>query len=766
MDNIFLSLPLVALRGLVVYPNTVISFEVARDTSLVAIETAMAADEPVFLVTQRDFRDENPKRGDLFDIGVVAKIRHIIKLQGQAVRLMVEGLYRARIMDIQMRDCYWARVMNCEQDWDDDVKTEAYMRSLLTGFDAYALSTGKISPEAMAALKEIKSAAKLADTVAVTLLTKLEEKQDMLECIDLEMRYKKLIEYTTREIAVTEIERDIMSKTRDQIEKLQRDHFLREQLKAIQHTLGDDGDDDKIEEFAEKIENLPIKDDNKKYLKKELERLRRLNPNSPDYQTLFSYFEWVCDLPWGVATPDNLNIEHARSVLDRDHYGLKKVKERVLEFLAVKSLKPDMAGQILCFAGPPGVGKTSIAKSIAEAIGRNFVRMSLGGLHDEAEIRGHRRTYIGAIPGRIANGLKRAGSMNPLFLLDEIDKLGQDYKGDPASAMLEVLDPTVNNTFNDHYLEIDIDLSAVMFVTTANDISMIAAPLYDRMEIIELSSYTAFEKREIAKKHLLPKQLEANGIDKNKLKLSDAAIELVISGYTSEAGVRELERKLGEICRKAAIEFIGGNAKQSVTPKNLEKYLGIAKYSKKDLIREPRIGVATGLAWTSSGGTVLPVEVSVMDGKGEILLTGQLGEVMQESARTAISLIRSRAEKLGIDPDFYSKKDIHIHVPEGATPKDGPSAGITLALAVTSALKGAPFPADIAMTGEITLTGRVLPIGGLREKALAAVRYGIPKIIVPAANKKDLEEIPPEILEKLQVHFINTFDEGLKATRK
>lgn len=753
-------LPMVALRGLVVFPYTVVNFEVAREISIEALTRAMNGDRRLFLVTQKDMRVEMPTEDDIYKVGVIGKVRHVIKLQGDAVRVLLEGVCRAKIRSCELEECFMANVEVCESDVEASPETEAYMRSLLEAYEKYAAASGKVSQESILALTEVSSPAKLVDTMAVNLLKKVPEKQDLLETFDVYERYEKMIEYVKREIEIAHIEQEISNRTRTQIEKQQREMYLREQMRSIQTSLGMDADlEEEVMEIAQKVKELPVSEETREKLNTEVSRLARMNNQSAEYNVSRTYLETVISLPFGKYTQEEIDLDHVEKVLDEDHYGMKQVKERVIEYLAVRKLKSDMKGPILCLAGPPGVGKTSIASSIAKAIGRKFVRMSLGGVKDEAEIRGHRRTYIGAIPGRIVTSIKQAGTMNPLFLLDEIDKLSSDMRGDPASAMLEVLDPEINNAFQDHYLDIDFDLSSVMFVTTANDVSMIPRPLYDRMEVINLSSYTTYEKEQIAIRHLIPKQLEKNGLTPSILKIEPSAVQEMIAGYTSESGVRSLERMIGAVCRKAARKYLGGKKSMIVRASNLHNYLGVPKYSETHMSHEDKVGVVTGLAWTAAGGTTLPVEVCVMQGKGNVELTGQLGDVMKESARTGISLVRSIASKLGIDEKFYTNKDIHIHVPEGAIPKDGPSAGITMALAVTSALSGRKIRGDFAMTGEVTLTGRVLPIGGLKEKALAALREGITNVIIPEENLKDKEDFPKEILRKVKFYPVKSFIE-------
>ena len=757
------SLPMVALRGLVVFPHTVLNFEAARDVSIKALERAMETDRMVFLAAQRDLRMELPSQEDIYQVGVVARVRHILKLPGDAVRVLIEGLYRAKILEFHQGEYYEVQVENIEEEIPKNERAEAYMRALMERYEEYGSATGNATQEAIIAISEISSPSKLADTIAVNLMKKTEDKQDILETVDVIERYEKLIRFTDRELNIAAIDREISLRMRKQMEKVQKEHYLREQMRAIQASLGEDErDNEELEQIKKKISALPLPKESVEKLEKEYSRLTRMNSSAPEYTVARTYLEWVTSLPFGEYTEDNLDLERAQRILDEDHYGLKKVKERVVEYLAVCKLKKDMRGPILCFAGPPGVGKTSIAKSIARALGRKFVRMSLGGVKDEAEIRGHRRTYIGAIPGRIVSGVKQAGTMNPLFLLDEIDKMSSDFKGDPASAMLEVLDSEINSEFRDHYLDIEFDLSEVMFVTTANDIGAIPAPLYDRMEVIELSGYTTYEKEQIALRHLIPKQLKENGLTPELLKIDQSALSDMIVGYTGESGVRSLERVIAEACRKGARQYMETGKPVTIRRRNLKKFLGIPRYMDTMVSRENQVGVVNGLAWTSAGGTTLPVEAVAMEGTGKIELTGQLGDVMKESAMTGLSLVRHMAGALQIDEEFYKERDIHVHVPEGAIPKDGPSAGITMALAVTSALTGRKVRCDVAMTGEITLTGRVLPIGGLKEKTLAALRAGIRTIIIPEGNQKDLEEIPRDVKKQVDYRPVASFEQVLE----
>lgn len=770
MSEQLIKMPMVPLRGLVAFPQTVVNFEVARESSITALRQALDGDGLVFLAAQKDMRIEAPAAEDIYHVGVVARVRHILKLSDELIRVLVEGLYRARMCDLERGECYLAQVVRWEQECPQDERMQAYMRTLISRYEEYGKAGGKVSPEAIAALSEITSPSKLVDTVSINVVRKTEQKQEILEQYDVAERYDKMLAILSEEIQISALEKEISEHTREQIEKIQKESYLREQMRSIQKSLGEDEAElSEIESFRGQVQAMPVTEETKQKLKKEIARLERMNPQSPDYNVLRTYLEWVTSLPYGVYTEDNMDIKHAQEVLDSEHYGMEKVKERILEYLAVLGLKKNLKGPILCFAGPPGVGKTSIAHSIANALGRKFVRMSLGGVRDEAEIRGHRRTYIGAIPGRIISNIKQAGTMNPLFLLDEIDKMSSDYKGDPASAMLEVLDSEINATFQDHYLDIDFDLSSVMFVTTANDVDSIPRPLYDRMEIIELSSYTTYEKEQIALRHLIPKQMEENGLASEVLKIQPSAVREMISGYTCESGVRSLERVIGKVCRKSARLYLDGKSHIAVSSRNLHSFLGVPRYEEPQLPGQGQPGVAIGLAWTAAGGTTLPIEVCVMEGSGNVELTGQLGDVMKESAKAAISLIRSMADELGIQGAFYKEKDLHIHVPEGAVSKDGPSAGITIALAVASALTGRKVRSGLAMTGEITLTGQVLPIGGLKEKSLAALRMGIHRILIPRENVKDLEEIPKEIQRKIAFvpvsHFREVLKEGLEARK-
>ena len=764
MKEEMISLPIVPLRGLVAFPYTVLNFEVGRPSSIVAVHVAAEAGGEIFLISQKDAHLEAPLREELYDVGVVAKVRHVVRLQNRVARVLVEGLYRAKLVELKKKRGYtMAQILPAEQILEREERSLAYMRSLLESYGRYASISGQVPGEVLLALQEIREPEKLVDTIAVNMVKDLEEKQQLLETLDVFERYDKMLSIAEREIQIAGIEYEISEKTKRRIEKFQKESYLREQIRAIQSSLGEEEDDSSdLAHFRQSVEDMPIAAEEKEKLKKEIARLSRLSMQSPDYHVIRTYLEWVTSMPLGKYTRDILSLTHALKVLNREHYGMEKVKERILEYLSVLALKRDMKGPILCFIGPPGVGKTSIAHSIANALGRKFVRMSLGGIKDESEIRGHRRTYIGALPGRIASGLKQAGSMNPVFLLDEIDKMSSDYRGDPASAMLEVLDSETNSDFRDNYLDIGLDLSEVLFVATANDAESIPPALYDRMEIIELSSYTPYEKEQIAKRHLIPKQIAQNGLNDEMLKIQPAALLRIVEEYTSESGVRALERQIAKICRKAAKQYIETKKQVVVRKGNLEEFLGKPRFMQTNLPKKGGVGVAIGLAWTANGGVTLPIEVSVMEGGGELELTGQLGDVMKESAKTAVAVVRSRAEQLGISGEFHKQKDLHIHVPEGGVPKDGPSAGITMALAVASALLGRKVREDFAMTGEVTLTGRVLAIGGLREKTFAAVRAGLGNVIIPKDNLVDLEEIPKEVRAKVKFWPVTQIDEVLR----
>ena len=754
------TIPVIALRGKVLFPNTFLNFDVGREISVTAVDVAVKSGSEIFICAQKNAAVEIPKVTDFFTVGVVAKIKQVIRIQGNGhTKVSVEALYRAGAREISEaknkngKKYFSATVYEkIYTPVPDQNEAEAYLRVAKTAFTDYASVNKNISREMLEAVSKLTDPNEFIDNALSVVPLKDGIVQALLETDDTLKRitdFKMLFE---RELEIVKIEKKISEKVKGNIDKSQKEFYLREQLKAIHSELGDDPEE--IDQFKEQIleKNLP-KEVEEKALK-EISRLSKINPSSPDYSIILNYLDWIKELPFNQVTEDTEDLKFAKEVLDKDHFGLEKVKERIVEYLAVLQLTKEIKGPILCFVGPPGVGKTSVATSIARALNRKFVRMSLGGVKDEAEIRGHRKTYVGAMPGRIVFGLKNAGSSNPVFLLDEIDKLSSDIHGDPASALLEVLDPEQNTTFRDRYLEVPIDLSKVMFITTANSIDTIPHPLLDRMEVIELTGYTNEEKLQIAKRYLIPKQLKLNGVKESKIDFTDEAISEVISGYTMEAGVRNLDREIAGVIRKIAIKVAENSRlrKQKITAKDVENYLGIRKHQKDMSLEKDEIGACTGLAWTSVGGTTLTIEVGLMKGKGEIVLTGKLGDVMKESARAAISYIRSNANKFSIDENLFENTDIHIHVPEGATPKDGPSAGITMATAILSALIKKPVKKSVAMTGEITLRGKVLAIGGLKEKALAAFRQGIKEVIVPIDNKKDLTEIPEEI--RKEINFI------------
>ncbi|MFZ5353205.1 MAG: endopeptidase La [Bacillota bacterium] len=755
-------IPLLPLRGLSIFPYMVLHFDVGREKSVRALEEAMINDQLIFLVTQKEAQTDLPTREDFYEVGTISKIKQLLKLPGDTIRVLVEGISRAETIDILSDDAYFLAEVHefIEEEQALDIELEALKRSVLSVFDEYVKANQKIAPETLVTVSDITDASRFADVIASNLVIKIEEKQEILSLFNVKERLERIYELLTRELEILEIERKIASRVRKQIDKSQKEYYLREQLKAIQKELGEkEGHQEEIDVYREKLEKLELPQEVIDKVEKEMDRLTKLSPGSPEVGVIRTYLDWIFDLPWNTETEDNLDIKNARKVLDEDHFGLKKVKDRVLEYLAIRQLSQNMKGPILCLVGPPGVGKTSIAKSIARAMGRKFVRMSLGGVRDEAEIRGHRRTYIGAIPGRIIYSMKHAGSKNPLFLFDEIDKMAHDFRGDPASAMLEVLDAEQNKDFRDHYLELPYDLSRVMFVTTANSTDTIPAPLLDRMEIIYISGYTEEEKVNIALKYLIPKQIKEHSLKDENVLISEATVRAIINGYTRESGVRSLEREIANVIRKAATQIVEHNKKSvRINPDNLKKFLGIQRFRYDKANQKDEIGVVTGLAWTSVGGDTLFIEVSVMPGTGKLELTGHLGDVMKESARAGLSYIRSKCEEFGIDPDFSKNMDIHIHVPEGATPKDGPSAGITMTTALVSALSRRPVYKHVAMTGEVTLRGRVLPIGGLKEKVLAANRAGIKKIILPIENEKDLEEIPSNVKKSIEFVLASDMD--------
>jgi len=765
-----LRLPLIPLRGLMVFPHMVLHFDVGRQKSVAALEQAMIEDQKVFLVAQKDGETEDPGMEEMCAVGTVALIKQVLNLPGDTIRVLVEGRDRAVLRAVDQEEPYWiARVEIPPQEWQDTPETEALVRTTQELFDEYARASLRVSGETQRSVSEVDRPDQLADIIAANVLTRVEDRQAILEEIDVESRLEALCAILIRETQLADIEKQVQSRLKKQIDKNQKDYYLREQIKAIQEELGDKDATD-VEDLRRKLSETPLNDEAREKAEKELDRLSRMAPGTPEIGVSRTWVEWILDLPWGKYTPDNLDLKRARRILDEDHYGLEKVKERVIEYLAVRRMKEmntrdgALKGPILCFVGPPGVGKTSIVRGIAKAVGRKFVQMSLGGVRDEAEIRGHRRTYVGAIPGRIIAGMKQAGTMNPVFLFDEIDKMSHDFRGDPASAMLEVLDGEQNAAFRDHYMELPFDLSKVMFITTANTMDTIPGPLMDRMEIIEVPSYTEEEKLQIAKRHLLPKEIREHGLPPRSVRISDAAMRRVIEGYTREAGVRTLDRTIARIVRKAAVEMLDED-KQAVAlnPHTVEKYLGAPRFIREAPEKEPRVGVVNGLAYTTVGGETLAVECATMQGSGQMQLTGQLGDVMKESARAALSWVRAHADEFGLEKDFHKNLDIHIHVPEGAVPKDGPSAGVTMATALVSALTGRKVRQDVAMTGEITLRGRVLPIGGVKEKLLAAYRAGIKTILLPAENQKDLEDVPAHVLSQFRIVTAEEIGDVLKV---
>ncbi len=748
------TLPLLPLRGLTVFPFMTLYFDVGREKSIKALEEAMINDQMIFLVAQRDASTDSPEADDIYPIGTISKVKQLLKLQGDTIRVLVEGISRAEVKNIIQKEPFFVAEVeegHIEEQFNDN-EVEALKRRLVSIFEEYVKLSGKVSPDTALTVAEIENISQVSDIIANNIPLKIEQKQEILSEFHPLRRIEKLLKIIYQETEILEIEKDINSKVRKQIDKVQKEYYLREQMKAIQTELGDrDGITGEVEEYRAKLAKAGLPEEVEKKVQKELDRLLKMPQGSAEGSVVRTYLDWIFDLPWNKSTEEIIDLNYAQEILEKDHYGLVKVKERIVEYLAVQKLKNSLKGPILCLVGPPGVGKTSIAKSIAKALNRNYVRISLGGVKDESEIRGHRRTYVGSMPGRIISALKQAGSNNPLILLDEIDKMSNDFRGDPASAMLEVLDSEQNFSFRDHYLEVPFNLSNALFLTTANSLDTVPRPLLDRMEVISLTSYTEEEKANIAVKYLLPKQIQQHGLTHKSIKIDEETIHDIINYYTREAGVRNLEREISAVCRKVAKTIVSENKRVvTVSRNNLEKYLGIKRY-RYDLANEQdEIGIATGLAWTPVGGDTLSIEVNLMNGNGKLELTGHLGDVMKESARAAMSYIRSQCKELKIDENFHEKKDIHIHVPEGAIPKDGPSAGITLATAMVSALSGVPVDRKVAMTGEITLRGRVLPIGGLKEKVLAAHRAGIETIILPIDNKKDIDEIPENVRNSLK----------------
>ena len=761
-------LPLLPLRGLTVFPYMILTFDVGREKSIKALDEAMINNQLIFLVTQKDAKNDEPEEEDIYRVGTISRVKQLLRLPGDTIRVLVEGASRAEISElIQTEPFFIAGVTEkiIAMDESRKVEFEALKRRVLSTFDEYVKLSGKVSSDTVMSVMSIEDIGQLSDVITSNIFLKVEQKQEIMNEFHPVSRMEKLLEILMREIEILEVEKNINARVRKQIDKMQKEYYLREQIKAIQTELGEkEGVTGEVEEYREKLEKANLPEEAEKKVLKELDRLMKMPSGSAEGSVIRTYLDWIFDLPWNTKTEEVIDLKRAEEILEEDHYGLEKVKERIIEYLAIRKLRNNLKGPILCLVGPPGVGKTSIAKSIARALNRNYVRMSLGGVRDEAEIRGHRRTYVGSMPGRIIAALKQAGSNNPLILLDEIDKMSNDFRGDPASAMLEVLDGEQNFAFRDHYLELAFDLSDVLFLTTANNLDTIPRPLLDRMELIAISGYTEEEKVNIALKYLVSKQIEAHGLQKKNLRINEEAVRGVINFYTREAGVRNLEREIAAICRKAARNLVSSGKKSvTVTSSGLDKYLGTKKFRYDKANEKDETGIATGLAWTPVGGETLSIEVNLMDGNGKLELTGHLGEVMKESARAAMSFIRSRVELLKIDKEFYNKFDIHIHVPEGAIPKDGPSAGITLATAMVSALTGMPVKRNVAMTGEITLRGRVLPIGGLKEKVLAAHRAHIDTIIVPVDNRKDIDDIPENVRKKLKFVFASNMDTVLST---
>lgn len=766
MDTMIMKMPAVALRGMVILPGMVAHFDVSRAKSIKAVEEAMMDEQKIFLVAQKDVEQENPDIEDLFKIGIIAEVKQVIKLQNNIVRILVEGKERAELSAfLENPDYLLAEIIRFDEEVDDGLPEEAkeaMLRSIQETFGKYVVVNPKMGKELQRQLSEITDLEKLMNQLANSLPVHFEEKQKILDAVSMTERYEVLMALLLKEIEIIAIKNDFQAKVKAHVDKNQKEYLLREQMKVIREELGEDNTESDADHFMDALGKIKADKEVKEKIKKEIDRFKNISSSSSESAVARGYIETLLELPWNKTSRDNKDLKNAEQILNADHYGLEKVKERMLEFLAVRNLTSKGESPIICLVGPPGTGKTSIARSVAKALDKKYVRISLGGVRDEAEIRGHRRTYVGAMPGRIVNGLRSAGVKNPLMLLDEIDKMSSDYKGDTASALLEVLDAEQNKKFRDHYVEIPIDLSEVLFIATANSVQDIPRPLLDRMELIEVTSYTENEKLHIAKEHLLAKQMERNGISPEQLAITDKAMAKIISGYTREAGVRNLERKLGEICRKAARPlYEGEKEKIKVTEQNLEKFLGKEKYSFDKKNDTDEVGIVRGLAWTSVGGDTLEIEVNIMPGKGEFQLTGQLGDVMKESAQAGISYIRSVSEEYHIPKKFFQENDIHIHIPEGAVPKDGPSAGITMATAMLSAITKTPVRADVAMTGEITLRGRVLPIGGLKEKTLAAKNAGIKTICVPKKNEKDIDEISPEIKKGLKIVFVEQMKDVL-----
>ena len=759
--------PLLPLRDIVVFPHMVVPLFVGREKSIAALEEAMNKEKDILLAAQINPKTNDPKPEDIYKMGTLASIIQLLRLPDGTVKVLVEGKRRTRVAQfVTNPDFFIVEAEPYVEDVEVTVEVEALMRGVKTTFEQYVKLNKRIPPEMLASVSAIDDPSRLADTIVAHLSLKLPDKQSILEIVSAGERLEKLLSLMQSEIEILQVERRIRSRVKKQMEKTQREYYLNEQMQAIQKELGErDEFKSEIAELEEKAKKKKMTVEASERLEKEIKKLKMMSPMSAEATVIRNYIDWLLSIPWDEKTKDKLDVKEAEDILNADHYGLEQPKERIIEYLAVRTLVDKMKGPILCLVGPPGVGKTSLGKSIARAMGKKFIRLSLGGVRDEAEIRGHRRTYIGAMPGKIIQSLKKAGSSNPLFLLDEVDKMSMDFRGDPSAALLEVLDPEQNSTFNDHYLDLDFDLSDVMFITTANTLPSIPAPLQDRMEIIRIPGYTEIEMLKIAQFYLVRKQREANGLTEKNISFTESALKLIIRRYTREAGVRNLEREIASVCRKVAREVAKSPKKDKfvrITPKKIQKYLGIPKFSFGLAEEHDQVGVTTGLAWTQVGGELLTTEVSVMPGNGKMIVTGKLGDVMQESAQAAMSYVRSRADDLGLGRDFYSKLDIHIHLPEGAIPKDGPSAGITMATGITSALLKVPVRKDVAMTGEITLRGRVLPIGGLKEKLIAAHRGKIKKVLIPKENKKDLKDMPAKILKELELIPVEHMDEVLK----
>ena len=758
-------LSVLPLRGVLVFPNMVLHLDVGREKSVSSLERSMMQDNRILLVSQKDASVDDPKQDEIYEVGTIALIKQMIKLPGGTIRVLVEGLKRARVLELFTEEMFLeAEAEVVEDSTEVDPQVEARMRSLLSQFEQYIKVSSKVPPETLNTVSDIEEPGRFADVIASHMSMDIEKRQEILEALDVKDRLEKLNEEIVKEMGILEIEKKINMRVRTQMEKTQKEYYLREQMKAIQQELGEkDERTAEADEYREKLAEVDLPEEVEEKVLKEIDRLEKMPPAAAELTVIRNYIDWLLGLPWKTATEDCLDLDQAEDILDEDHYGLEKVKERIIEYLAVRQLAEQLKGPILCLVGPPGVGKTSLAKSVARALERNFVRISLGGVRDEAEIRGHRRTYVGALPGRVIQGMRQSGSKNPIFLMDEIDKMATDFRGDPSAALLEVLDPEQNSVFSDHYVELAYDLSQVIFITTGNISQKIPQPLLDRMEVIHIPGYTEEDKVKIVTNHLIPKQLKEHGLTDQNLVISENAIRRIIREYTREAGVRNLDRSVSAICRKAAREVAKDREMQiNITRQNIQKYMGIPRYRYGVAEKQDEIGAATGLAWTESGGDLLSIEVTELKGTGKMTLTGQMGDVMQESAKAAMSYIRSRAESLGLEKDFYEKADIHIHVPEGAIPKDGPSAGIAMATALVSALAKMPVRSDVTMTGEITLRGRVLPVGGIKEKMLAAHRAGIKYMLMPAENRRNLSDIPKNVKRKVEVKMVEHMDEVLE----